>query len=165
MARTVHLYIAMKTRFRRFGSAGFSLVEMLIVVSLIGLMALVAWPKVAAVFNQSQLRSARLALLNKYNQARMIARQGSRRAILVRDGNILWVERTPPLVPNGASTRDTVGGYLNLAQYGVTLSGINSLAIDPRGISASGKIVLSRGVGGAAIQDSVVISGMGRVTR
>jgi Tfp pilus assembly protein FimT len=44
-----------------------SLVEM-IVVAAIGLMAVFAWPKVQTILNQSQVRSARLAVLNKFNQ-------------------------------------------------------------------------------------------------
>jgi len=152
----------MRNRSRGFGSAGFSLVEMLIVVSMIALMALFAWPKVVVVFNQSQVRSARLAVLNKYNQARIIARQSSRHAYLIRQDSILWVEREPRVVPLAGSTRDTVGGYLNLGQYGVTVTGLSSLTIDPRGLTGGGgAIVVTR----QGLSDSVVISGFGRISR
>jgi len=151
----------MRNRFRRSGSAGFSLVEMLIVVSMIGLMALVAWPKVAVVFNQSQLRSARLAVLNKFNQARMIARQSSRHAYLVRVDTLFWIERSPRLVPHGSDAYDTVGTYLNVGPYGVTVTGITRLTIDPRGLTGSGTFLLTR----QGLTDSVAISGMGNVIR
>jgi prepilin-type N-terminal cleavage/methylation domain-containing protein len=161
----VHLDYAMRNRFRRSGSAGFSLVEMLIVVSMIGLMALVAWPKVAVVFNQTQVRSARLAVLNKFNQARIIARQSGRKAYLTRSAGVFWIERSPPVVVNGASTRDTVGGYLNLGPYGVTVSGLTSLAIDPRGLTVlpGGPVMVTLVRQG--VRDSVVISGFGSVSR
>jgi prepilin-type N-terminal cleavage/methylation domain-containing protein len=152
----------MRNRFRRPGSAGFSLVEMLIVVSMIGLMALVAWPKVAVVFNQSQLRSARLAVLNKFNQARMIARQSSRHTYLMRADSIFWIERQPRLVPHNTDLRDTVGTYLNVMQYGVTVTGINTLTIDPRGLArTAGTFILTR----QGLTDSVAISGWGNVIR
>ena len=55
-------------RIWRARRSGYSLVEMLIVVSMIGLMGLFAWPKIAMVLNQRQVGSARLAVLNKFNQ-------------------------------------------------------------------------------------------------
>jgi prepilin-type N-terminal cleavage/methylation domain-containing protein len=162
VAQTVHPNTLMRNRSRGFGSAGFSLVEMLIVVCMIALMALFAYPKVAVIFNQTQVRSARLAVLNKFNQARMIARTSSRHSFLIRQDTILWVERTPRVVPLGGSTRDTVGGYLNLGQYGVTVTGLDTVNIDPRGLTGGGgAIVVTR----QGLSDSVVISGFGRISR
>ena len=166
MAQTVLPYIRMRNRSRGFGSAGFSLVEMLIVVCMIALMALFAYPKVAVIFNQTQVRSARLAVLNKFNQARMIARTSSRHTYLIQQNSILWVEREPRVVPLTNSTRDTVGGYLNLGlRYGVTVTGLDTLSIDPRGLTGltggGGTIVVTR----QGLSDSVVISGFGRISR
>ncbi len=138
---------------------------MLIVVGMIGLMGLFAWPKVAGVFDQTQVRSARLAVLNKFNQARINARQSSRHAYLIRSGDVLWIERRPRVVPLVLSTRDTIGGYLNLeATYGVTATAsLDTVAVDPRGLTdnRTWRMMLVRG----GARDSVVISGFGRVTR
>jgi type II secretory pathway pseudopilin PulG len=134
---------------------------MLVVVSMIGLMALFAWPKVVPAFDRSQVRSARSAIVNKYNQARINARQSRRRTILARNGTVLWIERLPRVFPLAGSDRDTVGPFLSLAEYGVAVRGFTSLQIDPRGLAGSGTIVVGRGT---AI-DSVVISGYGRVSR
>ena len=160
---------SMHNRLRRLGSTGFTLVEMLIVVSMIGLMGLFAWPKVVLVLNQRQVGSARLAVLNKFNQARINARQSSRSAYLIRSwdavaGDVLWIERQPRVVPLAGSQRDTVGGYLNLDRsFGVTATvSSDTVAVDARGLTAgTWRILLTRG----AASDSVVISGFGRVTR
>ena len=157
----------MTYRFRRLGSTGFSLVEMLIVVSMIGLMGLFSWPKVARIFDQRQVGSARLAVLNKFNQARINARQSSRTAFLIRSGDVLWIERRPRVVPlPDGSTRDTVGGYLNLERtYGVTATvSSDTVQVDARGLTSPTRpwrIVLVRD----GARDSILISGFGRVTR
>jgi Tfp pilus assembly protein FimT len=126
-------------------------------------MALFAWPKVVPAFDRSQVRSARSAIVNKYNQARINARQSSRRTFLTRNGDVLWIEREPRVIPLFGSDRDTVGQFLSLnGSYGVTVRGLTSLTIDPRGLTAGiGILVVSRGT---AI-DSVVISDYGRVSR
>jgi hypothetical protein len=127
------------------------------------------------VFDQSQVRGARQAVLNKFNTARINARQSSRHTFLIRDGNFVWIERSPRLVA-GVGTRDTVGSMLNLgtsseqvsAAWTVTLAGLDTLSIDPRGLvidgspgSAPWKLVLTRN----EAKDSIVISGFGRVSR
>src|SRR4029453_19358982 len=106
--------------------------------SMIGLMALFAWPKVVRILNQRQVGSARLAVLNKFNQTRMNARQSSRTAFLIRSGDLMWIERRPRVVPDGVSTRDTVGGWLNLERtYGVTTTATSdTVTVDARGLTA-----------------------------
>ena len=155
----------MKCPMPRSRAAGFSLVEMLIVVVMIAIMSLFGFPKVMRVFDQSQVRSARLAVANKFNAARIAARQSSRHAFLIRSGNVLWIERTPRVTPLIGSTRDTVGGFLNLREYRVTASGtLTSVPIDPRGLTQGGgtwQLNFTRGTA----NDSVIISGFGTVTR
>jgi prepilin-type N-terminal cleavage/methylation domain-containing protein len=155
----------MLTRSRRIRSAGFSLVEMLMVIVMIAIMSLFAYPKVVRVFDQSQVKGARLAVLNKFNSARINARQSSRHVFLIRAGNVLWIERMPRVTPQGFDTRDTVGGFLNLREFRVTASGsLDTVPIDPRGLTQGGgtwQLNLTRG----AANDSVIISGFGTVTR
>jgi prepilin-type N-terminal cleavage/methylation domain-containing protein len=133
---------------------GFSLVEMLVVVSMIGLMSLFAWPKVIAVHNQSQVRSARTAVRNLFEATRINARMNSSRMHLNRDGDTFWVT-------NAAGT--VVGTYLNVGgEYKVSTTGPTLVGIDPRGLTQGSRtFVFSRG--NAA--DSMVISGFGTVTR
>jgi len=165
MARTMQPHNSMRTQTRRFRSAGFSLVEMLIVVVLIGLMSLFGFPRVVRVFNQSQVRGARQAVLNKYNAARIQARQSSRHTFLVRSGNVLWIEREPRMVGLAGSTRDTVGEFLNLeGSWLVAVRGFTEVEIDPRGLTVGGgpwQLVIAR----QEASDSILITGFGRVTR
>jgi len=138
---------------------------MLIVVVMIGMMSLFAFPKVVRVFDQSQVRGARQAVLNKYNTARINARQSSRHTFLIRSGNVLWIEREPRMVLLGLSTRDTVGGFLNLrGSWMVAARGSTEVEIDPRGLTVAGvpwQIWITRN----QAADSILITGFGRVTR
>ena len=135
---------------------GFSLMEMLIVVSMIGIMALFAWPKVVTVYDRSQVRSARTAARNLFEATRINARMSSTAMTFNRAGNVLWISNN--------TTAATVGSPLDLAgQYNVTAAGLTALVVDPRGLlqGAGGRLVFSRG----NASDSLIISGYGRVSR
>lgn len=137
---------------------------MLIVVVLIGMMSVFGFPKVVRVFDQTQVRGATQAVINKFNAARINARQSSRHTFLIRSGNVLWVERSPRMVAAGISTRDTVGSYLNLEGYRSSATGFDTVRIDPRGLTVGGgpwQLIISRNES----RDTVNITGFGRVTR
>jgi prepilin-type N-terminal cleavage/methylation domain-containing protein len=155
----------MRDRLRSSPTAGFSLVEMLMVVGMIGMLSLFGFPKVMRVFDQSQVRSARLAVLNKFNSARIHARQSSRRTFLIRTGNVIWIERTPRVTTLAGSTRDTVGGFVHLREaYKVVASGtLDTVPVDPRGLTQGGpwRLNFARGTS----TDSLIISGFGITTR
>ena len=166
MARTVQPYLYMRTRSPHSGQAGFSLIEMLIVVVMIGLMSLFAFPRVVRVFDQSQVRAARQAVQNKFNTARINARQYGRRTYLIRNGNSFWIEREPRMVTLIGSTRDTVGSVINLRSenWQVTASGDSEVTIDPRGLTQGTGPWQFTFVRNEA-RDSIIISGFGMVTR
>ena len=160
----MHYIKTMKCPMPRSRAAGFSLVEMLIVVVMIAIMSLFGFPKVMRVFDQSQVRSARLAVANKFNAARIAARQSSRHAFLIRSGEVVWIERSPRVTPLSGSARDTVGGFLNLQKaHNVSASGtLDTVTFDPRGLTTrSGMVIFTRG----NARDSIIVSGFGRVTR
>ena len=165
MARSMQSQAGMRSPTRRFGSAGFSLVEMLIVVVLIGMMSVFGFPKVVRVFDQTQVRGATQAVINKFNAARINARQSSRHTFLIRSGNVLWIERAPRMTNPAAGTRDTVGGFMNLREgWRTTASGSTSVEIDPRGLTVGGgpwQLIITRNES----RDTVNITGFGRVTR
>lgn len=164
MARTVQPRLYMRLEHRRRGASGFSLFEMLVVIVMIGLMSLFAFPRVVQVFDQSQVRGARQAVLNKFNTARMNARQSGRSTFLVRNGTVFWIERSPRVTPLIGSTRDTVGGYLNLrASWGVEATGFDEVRIDPRGLvqGAPHTLSLTRNT----TTDAISITGFGMVGR
>ncbi len=162
LARTVHSSSDIMRSFRPSSNAGFSLVEMLIVVSVISLTMFWAWPRANAIFNRSDVKGARNHIVNKFNLARTSARQGTRWTELIQDGSTIWIERTPRLLP-GAGTRDTVGGVQDMnAMFGVTVAGVDTVRVDPRGIATT-TAMIKFGKGG--IRDSVSIFGFGGVSR
>jgi prepilin-type N-terminal cleavage/methylation domain-containing protein len=157
----------MRKRHRDFRTAGFSLVEMLIVIAIIGLMMLFAFPRAASIMDHSRVRAARTTIINKYNAARVAARSSNRNAVLKLAGGNVWVE----LNRLTGTAKDTVGGFgstsgSSLTGDAVTVTGPDSIRIDPRGILtfitgnvASATYVIVKN----AWRDSVTINSYGRV--
>lgn len=146
--------------------SGFTLVEALVVVVLLGLMALIAYPRVSAAMVKNELRSARTTLINMVAAARAASVQSNRVTWIKRVGNTAYVGATPRLVSDGVSTVDTIGPVRNLgAGYGVTISGVDSIQFDPRGfgtdLGGSTSIVVSRD----GHSSTIIIDGLGRVTK
>jgi prepilin-type N-terminal cleavage/methylation domain-containing protein len=147
---------------------GFTLVEMLIVVSLIGAVALIGWPKVSSGMAKTNLRSSRTTLANMFARARAFAMQTNRRTAVRLNGNNVVITALPRLTVGGVGTVDTIGAVEKLYDlYGVSLtlaSGIDSVAYDPRGFGALGAVktfVVTRN----STRDSVMIDGLGRIIK
>lgn len=149
----------MPTRPGRLGpQAGFSLMEMLIAITVAGLMLALALPRIRDTLVTRDARSARAVLANMYARARVNALQTRRSSTIHFSGNEVWV--TAPL---GAGL-DTVGAVVNLTTiYGVAINAsVGTITVLPTGLSnmaAVATIKVSRG--GKA--DSVMISGYGRL--
>lgn len=142
---------------------GFSIIELLVAVVLIGIIALFAFPRVRAGMIRSDVRSARTTIVALHAKARANAIQGNRRTALRFAGNTAFVTAAPRRNP-GVGTIDTLGGIENLGgNYKVTLASTSdSLPIDQRGIgliTALTTVVVSRD----GVADSVLISGFGLV--
>ena len=146
--------------FRQSRTAGFSLVEMLVVISMIGIMALIGWPKMARLLNRSQVKAARSEVVNKFNQTRMQAVQTGQIMRFRVQGDAIWAERFIDGV--------VVGGVQDLnAKFGVTTSSSPSpisIAIDPRGVTFTSTTQIIR-LGRFGARDSVVIIGYGGIQR
>lgn len=163
MARTVQPLPRMPYRFRRSPTAGFSLVELLIVIVIIGLIMLFAFPRAGAILDHTQTRGARTAIVNKLNGARTAARTSNRVAVLRLSGNVLWIE----LNSMTSTAKTPVGGWVPLdSTYRVTVTGPDSVRFDPRGMMRNDglgpyKYVVTRN----GWSDSVVVDSYGRITR
>ncbi|MGE5091372.1 MAG: Tfp pilus assembly protein FimT/FimU [Bacillota bacterium] len=144
--------------------AGFTLIEMLTVVVLIGAVVLMSWPLMRSAKYKSELRSARTSVASMYARARSAAVQYNRATILAFNGASAVVLATPRLQAGG--TVDTVGRVNNLGVgYGVTVASTNdSLRVDPRGFGGNSGTVTVR-LRKAEFTDSVVISGYGRLVQ
>lgn len=150
---------------RREAAAGISLLELLIVVVLIGFVSLFAIPRVRTAYDRAMVRSAHAAVTNLFNSTRTVARASNQVAVLQRTGNVLVIQRNA--FPPGTS-KDTVGGIQNLlAQFGVTLTGPDSIRVDPRGLlrAPNTTTTYTWGVTRNGQSDSVIVNAYGRVLR
>jgi prepilin-type N-terminal cleavage/methylation domain-containing protein len=145
---------------------GFTLVEMMIVVVLIGLTTLIGYPKVASGLAKANLRSSRTTLANMFAKARAVATQRNRQTSVEFNGSNVVVTALKS-VPVGLNTKDTIGAVEKLdALYGVTLnaSGVTSIAFDPRGFGLDGTthtFVVTRN----SKRDSIIVDRLGRVVK
>ena len=155
MARTVQPHISMKRQTLHSSAAGFSLVEMLIVVSIISMTVLFVLPRAGAVIDHVNVRGARAQVVNTFNQARVVARQTNRTMWFHLGANRVWMA-------NSAGTRWGSVAPLD-SLYRVTMTCTqDSTRIDPRGFSSgTNRIILSRG----GFADTVLIDGHGRIIR
>jgi len=152
--------------------SGFTLIEMLIVVVILGLIVLFGYPKVGAAMAKTDLRSARTTVINLVATARAASVQTNRRTWIKFEGNKAYVLARPrQKVGGGAGIQppDTVGTVQNLsAQYGVTLAtgaDPDSIQFDPRGFGANlglGVVVTLSRNGHA---ETVTLDGLGRVIK
>jgi prepilin-type N-terminal cleavage/methylation domain-containing protein len=146
---------------------GFTLVETLVVVVILGLIAIIGFPRISAAMVKSDLRAARTTMINLVATARAASVQSNRVTWIKRAGTSAYVGATPRVVPLAGSTADTVGPIRNLGTtYGVTMSGADSIQFDPRGFGSwtgggTVSIVLSR----SSHSETITIDGLGRVTK
>ncbi len=136
---------------------GFSLIELVTVVAVIGLMMVIAAPRVADANVRRNVKGARAAVANLYARARIQAVQSRRPATLQFSDSLAWVT-----VATGAGF-DTVGSVQNLRrEFGVTIAASGNVAVQPTGLVNAGtpiKITVTK----AGKSDSVVISGYGKM--
>ncbi len=146
--------------------SGFTTIEMVIVVVLIGLIALIGFPKIRQTLDKTNLRSARDAVGTLAGTARAAAIQrGCRSAVhFTATPSTVWVTTACP------TKVDTVSGVQDLeARFKVTLSASrDSVQYDPRGLSMDGfnSNTVVRLTGNVATnKDSVMINPIGKVVR
>jgi prepilin-type N-terminal cleavage/methylation domain-containing protein len=140
--------------------AGFSLVEILIVIVLAGLMLALAMPKLRQGLVMRDVKSARSALANMYARARVNALQTRKNSTVHFSGSQVWVTAPLGTVPEG----DTVGAVVDLTNaYGVTVNAsASTITVLPTGLANMPATVTVR-VTRSGKSDSVMISGYGRL--
>jgi prepilin-type N-terminal cleavage/methylation domain-containing protein len=145
---------------------GFTLMEMLLVIVILGIVMLIGLPRMSAGATSTSVRGARTTLITMLARARIAATQTNRITLLKIDGNNAVVLLRPRRLP-GAGNADTLGAVAPLGDtYGVTVTAtIDSVRFDPRGL-ASGfgtgtSFLLSRN----GTTETVRVDGLGRVTK
>ena len=137
--------------------SGFSLIELLIAVTLLGLLLAIAAPRVQQASAQQSVRSARAAVANLYARARVHAVQRRVPVTLQFGDSTAWIT-----APAGAGL-DTLGVVEHLGrQFGVAVIAGGSVAISPVGMVNAGTPIAVSVVKGS-YSDSLVISGYGRL--
>jgi prepilin-type N-terminal cleavage/methylation domain-containing protein len=146
--------------------SGFTTIEMVIVVVLIGLIAMIGFPKISKMLDKTNVRSARDAVGTLAATARVAAIQRGCRSALhfTASPSTVWVTTACP------AKLDTVSGVQNLTtRFKVTLAASrDSVQYDPRGLSMDGfnSNTVVRLTGSVATNmDSVMINPIGKVVR
>jgi prepilin-type N-terminal cleavage/methylation domain-containing protein len=145
---------------------GFTLVEAVIVIVVIGLLGVLAFPRLSATMRRSDLRSARTTMVNMVAAARAASVASNRITTLQFDGAKAYVKASPRWKA-GAGTVDTVGQVRDLTDvYGVSVAhNPDSVRFDPRGFGTFGgttdSIVLTRG----SYREVISIDGLGRIRK
>jgi type IV pilus assembly protein PilE len=144
--------------------AGFSLIEMLIVVVVIGLMTLIALPRLNDAFAQNSLNSARAKVISLFSVARATAAGTSRTTVLHLAGSRVYVTASPRLVPLAGSTIDTITKAESIrTEYGVTASpAADSIVLDQSGLGRNALTIILSKSGRA---DTITISQYGRILK
>ncbi len=144
--------------------SGFTTIEMIIVVAIIGIITLIGFPKIRQTLDKTNLRSARAAVGTMAGTARAAAIQRGCRSALhfAAATNAVWVTTACP------TKVDTLSGVQDLkARFRVTLTASrDSVQYDPRGLSLDGfpsntVVWLTGSV--ATNKDSVMINPIGKV--
>jgi prepilin-type N-terminal cleavage/methylation domain-containing protein len=139
---------------------GFTLVELMIVISIMGIVSVIAFPKATSMMTSLGVRAATQNVASYLATTRAAAIQTGRTATFVRQGNVIWVRITHS---NGVV--DTIGAPRDLnAEHGVALSGPDTIAYNARGfavaLSSTAVIVATRD----AERDSACVFGLGKIS-
>lgn len=148
-------------------TAGFTLVETMMVVVILGTVALIGFPRMRAGMTSTNLRAARTTVINLIAKARTVATQTNRIALLKIEGNDAFVLARPRLVPLAGSTADTVGSVRRLADlYGVTVTAaIDSVRFDPRGLGGGFGAATTFSLSRDGHTETIRVDGLGRVMK
>jgi len=148
---------------------GFTLLEVMLVVVIIGVITMVGIPKIKNAIQKTNVRSARSAASTYVATARQAAIQRGCRAVVHFSSGAagtVWVTVCPRMSTTGSGTIDTIGVVSKIAKlYGVTLSETrDSVVFDPRGMNIDPTTTMTvRFAGSMGTTDSIVVNQLGKV--
>ena len=144
---------------------GFTVIEAVMVVAIIGLLTLISYPRLAVLNATTDLHSAGHRLASTVTVARGAAIRRGRHAFFNQNGSTIWVT-----VDTGGIDPDTVLGKVGLdSVYGVTIvrpTAPTVIDFDPRGIGNNSNTVMSKFyLSKNGYTDSVCVSRLGDVRK
>jgi prepilin-type N-terminal cleavage/methylation domain-containing protein len=145
---------------------GFTMIEMLIVVVILGILVIIALPRMRTGVINNNVRAARTTLINMIAGARAAGSQTNRSTWVKIESSRALVLARPRLVTLSGSDADTIGPIQDLSQlYGVTVTAsVDSFRFNPTLMtlaSTSTKFTITR----SGRTDTVVVDGLGRVLK
>jgi prepilin-type N-terminal cleavage/methylation domain-containing protein len=143
--------------------SGFTLVETLVVVVVMGLLVLIALPSLQNAWAHSNVLSAKSKITTLFYRARGTAIESSRNTVLVVNGGNAYVVARPRLNA-GAGAFDTITPVENLyTQFQVNLTSTDdSVRLSPTGLGSNGaNLVLTKG----SYADTLFINQYGRILK
>jgi prepilin-type N-terminal cleavage/methylation domain-containing protein len=147
-------------------SKGFTVIEMLLVITILGIVTLIGLPRMSAGRSSASVRGARTTLVNMLARTRIAAMETSRITLLKIDGNNAVILMRPRLLP-GAGNADTLGAVAPLGDsYGVSVTAtIDSVRFEPRGLATGFGTGTTFLLARNGFTETVRVDGLGRVTK
>ena len=149
--------------------SGFTMLELMVVIVIVGVLALIGFPKIKDAIQKTYVRSARVAAGTYVATARAAAIQRGCRGVVhfSASAGSVWVTVCPRMATGGSGTIDTIGVVSQLGTlYNVTLSDTqDSVQFDPRGLRLNNNSTTVRFTASSGEQDSIVINQLGKVVR
>lgn len=145
---------------------GFTLIEMMMVVTILGAVVLIGYPRMSAGMTKASVRGARTTLINLLAKARTAATQTNRITLLKIQGNDAFLLQRPRLLP-GLGDADTLGTISHLGDsYGVTITAtVDSIRFDPRGLGTGFGTGTSFLISRRGVTETITVDGLGRITK
>jgi prepilin-type N-terminal cleavage/methylation domain-containing protein len=144
--------------FKRGSRGGFSLVEAMIVVVILGVLVLLVAPRFDPIIASRNVSNARSGFMNLYSRARIAAVQARRKATITVTGNLATATVDMPLGPQAVGTAIRFDSL-----YGVQAEASpTSVTIQPTGLVIGGlpfELVLVR----SSVADTVRITAYGKI--
>jgi prepilin-type N-terminal cleavage/methylation domain-containing protein len=146
---------------------GFTLIELMIVLTILGTLMLIGYPRMRDGMTRTNVRGARTTLINLLSKARTAATQTNRITLLKIQGNNAFVLARPRLVAAAGSDADTLGPVQPLGDiYGVTVTAaIDSVRFDPRGLGTGFGTGTTFLVSLNGKTETITVDGLGRVRK
>jgi len=145
------------------GNKGFSTIEMIVVVILIGVIASIGFPRLRDGLEKQNVRSSKALIATLAATARGAAIQRGCSATLNMTADSIWVSAcgvNPPAASVQVGTKKMVG-----SEFSVTLNpSVASVVYDPRGIATVFQPRTIRVIG-PHYRDSVMINEVGKVIK